>query len=162
MASSEFWGCFLEKGWSTKRVVLWQSATHLVVALSNWVRDNWFYWLPNIRRPRPSYETKNKHESKNGSIQKRSPRGPSPWGGSGGPLHKGFWAVSYLSWGGSGGPAGDWRGRWQGTSEAYFWRGAVFWRVVLKLPRKSPAQLGVPRTPGRYHGQTAIFFCQFL
>ena len=36
--------------------------------------------------PRPSYETKNRRESKNGSIQKRSPRGPLLRGGSGGPL----------------------------------------------------------------------------
>ena len=31
--------------------------------------------------------------------------------------------------GGSGGPAGEWRGGWRGTSEAHFWRGAVFWRI---------------------------------
>ena len=51
------------------------------------------------------------------------------WGTSKGLILKGFWAVSYLFWGGSGGPAGEWRGGWRGTSEAYFWRGAVFWRV---------------------------------
>ena len=37
--------------------------------------------------------------------------------------------MSYFFRGGSGGPAGECRGGWRGTSEAYFWRGAVFWRV---------------------------------
>ena len=51
------------------------------------------------------------------------------WGTFGGLIFRGFWAVSYFFRGGFGGPAGEWRGGWRGISEAYFWRGAVFWRV---------------------------------
>ena len=71
------------------------------------------------------------------------------WGTSGGSgvlILRGFWAASYFFEGGSGGPAGEWRGGWRGTSEVYFWRGAVFlarrkaWvRIVLE---KSLQRLG--------------------
>ena len=47
---------------------------------------------------------------------------------------------------GSGGPAGEWRGGQRGTSEAYFWRRAVFWRAGWHVWGLSLSGLeGVPK-----------------